>query len=122
MTKTTPKRRLLKKFDDPRLARKITFVRVFCALLGIAAVALLVVAATSGEMVVRGAPHGGRFVSDGVIKSIHWSDSAALYLLAVTGQIVLCLSFVGGLYLALARLVERRHGRRSRFFQRKYPH
>jgi hypothetical protein len=115
-------RRLLKVFPDPKLARKISILRTVFLLLGLCVVALLVVVASGGKLVARGSATGGRFVSDGYLSTVSWSESPSVYLLLLLWYVVLSLAFLGGLYIALARLMEKRHGRRPRFFQRKYPY
>ncbi len=109
----------LKRFADARLARKIAVLRVFCAVVGVSVLGLIVFFAASGEMTVRGSSSGGRFVSDGALKVIRWSDSPGVYLLSVLWYVAISIAFVGALYLALAKTLERRHGRRSRFFRKK---
>lgn len=114
--------RLLKSFSDPKLARKTTILRAVFLLLSLSVVALLVAVASGGELLARGSSTGGRFVSDGHLSTVLWSDSPVIYLLLFFWYALISLSLVAGLYIALARLLEKLHGRRSRFFQRKYPH
>ena len=115
-------RQLLRRFDDPRLARKMAILRNVCAAIGLSVCALIVIFAARGELTVRGSHAGGRFVSDGTLNTLHWSDGPFMYLLNAIWYVVVTIAFFGALYLALAKIVEKRHGRRSRFFQRKYPH
>lgn len=112
--------RLFKHHADPRLARKIARLRALGLLLGALVVAAVAVVAAGGEMTARGSAFGGRFVSDGVLRTIAWSDSPATYLAVATWYAAMGLLLVAGIYAVLARLVERRHGRP--FFRRKYPY
>lgn len=111
-----------KRFDDPRLARKFRILRVACALIGFSLLLLVLIAIASGELTVRGSRTGGRFVSDGVLRTIQWSDEPIIYLLIAVCYAGTSIALCAGLYLALAKVMESRHGRRRRFFQRKYPY
>lgn len=103
--------RILKTFDDPRLRRKMAVLRAVFLLLEIAVVAGILVLASSGEMLARGSLSGARADSRATLGTVFWSDSPMTYLAVTLWHIGSLSLFVGGFYLALAKLTEKFHGR-----------
>lgn len=112
--------RVLKVHDDQKLARKIARLRAFSAVvavLGLGSVAALV---AGGELTARGSFAGGRFVSDGVLKSVTWDADPFVFLVTAFGYVAIVLLLVICFYLVTAKLIEKAHGRP--LFRRKYPY
>ena len=110
----------LKSYSDPRLRRKIAVLRAFCLVLETAAVALILAWASTGEMLGRSSLSGARADSRAVVIAIHWSESPTIYVVNTLWHIGITTLFVFGFYLALAKIIEKLHGRP--LFRRKYPY
>lgn len=112
--------KLFRKFDDPRLTRKIAVLRIISFLLGIAWTALVLSKAISGEMVAHASSGGSRSLSRTYIRTVYWDEQPIMFVLNL-----LCLVGIGaliiiGVHILLARFIEKRNGRP--FFKRKYPY
>lgn len=113
-------RKFPRQFDDPKLARKIAILRYGSLMMGLLILVGIALLAASGELTMRGASTGGRFVSDGFLRTVKWADEPFLYLLTVTWYVFFSLLSVAAVHVALAKLVGRLHGRP--WFRRKYPY
>lgn len=86
--------KLFKKFDDPRLARKIAVLRTTSFLLGIAWTAFVLSQSIGGEMLAHGSSTGSsRSLSRTYIRTISWGEQPmmfALNLVWLVGIGVLC--------------------------------
>ncbi|WP_345294463.1 hypothetical protein [Luteimonas vadosa] len=112
--------RVLKTFADRRLARKIAVLRTASAALALLVLATVAMMAARGELIVRGSHAGGRFVSDGVLKMVSWSDSPLVYVIATIAYLAMGLLLVACMHAVAGKLIENFHGRP--LFRRKYPY
>ncbi len=111
---------VLKVYEDQKLARKIARLRVFSAVLAVLGLGFVAALVGSGELTARGSSPGGRFVSEGVLKSVTWGADPVVFLATAFWYVAIALILVICFYLVTAKLIERTHGRP--LFRRKYPY
>jgi hypothetical protein len=110
----------LQEFSDPKLAKKITFLRGVSLTAGVLILVGIGLLVANGQMISRGSPFGGRFVSSGALKTVTWADSPVVYLIVASSYVLFGLLSLAAIYAALARLIVKSHGRP--FIRRKYPY
>ena len=110
----------LKSYSDPRLRRKIAVLRAFFVVVETAVLVLILAWASTGEMLGRSSLSGARADSSAVVIAIRWSESPMIYIVNIFWHVGITTLFVFGFYLALAKLIEKLHGRP--LFQPKYPY
>lgn len=112
--------KLFKKFDDPRLARKIAALRIISLLLGIAWTAFVLCQSASGEIMAHASSGGSRSLSRTYIRTIYWSEQPVMFALNLLWLVGIGALLIIGLHILLAGFIEKRNGRP--FFKRKYPY
>ena len=110
----------LKSYSDPRLRRKIAVLRAFFLVLETAVVALILAWALTGDMLGRSSLSGARADSRAVVIAVRWSESPTIYVVNTLWHLGAITLFIVGCYLALAKIIEKLHGRP--LFRRKYPY
>ncbi len=113
--------KLLKKFDDPRLSRKIAVLRIISFLLSIAWTAFVLSQSIRGEMVATASSNGlSRSISRTYLRTITWDEQPIMFALNLAWLVGIGVLFITGYHIVLAGFIEKRHGRP--FFKRKYPY
>lgn len=114
--------RFLKTFTDDRLRRKIVVVRGFCLVLLASWLGLLLWVGASGRFDVTFSRTGGRYSSPSIARTITWADSPNMFVFQLAWHFLIGAAFIAALYVVLARVIERFHGRTHPIFRRKYPY
>lgn len=112
--------KLFKKFDDPRLTRKIVVLRIISFLLGITWTAFVLNHSINGEMTAVVSSGRARSLSRTYIRTIYWDEQPVIFALNLLCLVVIGAIFIIGCHILLARFIEKRNGRP--FFRRKYPY
>ena len=106
--------------SDSRLRRKIAVLRALFVLLETAVVVLILVGASTGELLARASLSGARADSQASLRTIYWADSPIMYAVNILWLIGIFSAFIFGAYLALAKLTTKFHGRP--LLRRRYPY
>jgi len=112
--------KLFKQFSDPKLARKMMLVRAVFLFFGAVWTLLVVSYAASGEIIARSSVSNS--LSRAVLVNVDWSERPVVFLANVLWLLGSGLVFIVGCYIAMARLIDKWHGRRLPFYKRKYPY
>ena len=111
---------VLKVYENPKLALKIRRLRSCSLIIAALVPACVAVLASDGKLAARGSATGGRFISDGVSRTVTWSAEPFVFSVTLLWYLFVGFMLVVAFYAVVARIIEKNHGRP--FFRRKYPY